>query len=63
MGYVCSGCERERRGEPYDWAASRLYCKTCVSRKEEVKIAVLIPAHNEEAVIDGCLRCATREVG
>jgi len=63
VGYVCSGCERERRGEPYDWAASRRYCKTCVSRKEEVKIAVLIPAHNEEAVIDGCLRCATREVG
>ena len=63
MSYTCSGCERERRGEPYDWAANRLYCRLCVSRIEEVKIAILIPAHNEEAVINRCLMYATREAG
>ncbi len=63
MSYTCSGCARERRGEPYEWAANRLYCNVCVSRREEVRIAVLIPAHNEEAVIERCLLYATLEAG
>ena len=60
-GYTCSGCGRERRGKPYKRAANRLYCKLCVSRTEEVKVAGLIPAHNEETMIGRFFRYARRE--
>ena len=61
--YTCSGCGRERRGKPYEWAANRLYCKLCVSRTEQVKVADLIPARNEETMVNRCFRFARREAG
>ena len=62
MSYTCSGCGRERRAKPYEWAANHLYCKPCVSRTEEAKVADLIPAHNnKETMTDRFFMYARRE--
>ena len=62
MSYTCSGCGRVRRAKPYDWAANHLYCKLCISRTEEAKVADLIPAHNnKETMTDRFFMYARRE--
>jgi hypothetical protein len=62
VSYTCSGCGRVRRAKPYDWAANHLYCKLCISRTEEAKVADLIPAHNnKETMTDRFFMYARRE--
>ena len=52
MSYTCSGCGRERRAKPYEWADDHLYYKLCVSDREEVKTADPILTRNEKAEAD-----------